>query len=145
MRARAAALTLALLAPGGLAPAGPLGETLPAGVPDGRNLRWERVSGDVLTTDDGALYEFYVNPQRQAIYEVVRYRFSRNGREQTEKVIWNAPAVETGPACYSREADGSWRTLRPGSVEYRDEMMTAMRVYGLHRQVILKRQEAEAR
>lgn len=135
MTPRAAAVVLLLAA--AVAQAGALDATLPPGVPDARSLGWELVSGDVAKATDAARYEFYVNPRREAIYELVRYRFTRNGREESEKVVWNRPEIGQRPECYSREAGGRWRALTQGSVEYRDEMITLMRVYGLHREARL--------
>lgn len=135
MGARTAAVLLTLLALPSAA--GDLGESVPPGMPDARNLGWEQITGDVATAVDGARYEFFVNPSRQAIYEVVRYRFSRHGQAETVKFLWNRyPTFGEGPACYSQEKDGSWRRLSSSSLEYRDEMMTAMRVYSMHRQAV---------
>jgi len=129
---------LALLALSMPLGAATLDGSLPPGVPDGAALGWERVNGDVETPTEGAVYEFYVNPQRLAIYEVVRYRFSAGGRTESEKLVWNRyPNEGHGPSCFVHEADGSWRALRNDSQEYRDEMRTVMRVYGLHRKARL--------
>ncbi len=118
---------------GGLLAEG-LSVSIPPGVPDGAALRWERVTGDVATAAEAAQYEFYVNPARQAIYEVVRYRVTREGRSESEKVVWNRhPTGGQGPACFSHELNGGWRALKHGSDEYRSELATATRVYGLHR------------
>jgi hypothetical protein len=120
--------------------AAPLSSSLPRGVPDGAALGWERITGDVATDVEGAAYEFYVNPGRGAIYEVVRYSFNRAGRAESEKLVWNRqPSAGLGPACFAHESDGSWRQLRNGTPEYRGEMATAMRVYALHRRVRLGR------
>ena len=64
-----------------------LSASFPPGVPDATALGWERISGDVSTDEEGATYEFYVNPKRQAIYEVVRYRFTAHGTTGAEKVV----------------------------------------------------------
>lgn len=141
MGARCVAVVLALLTVP--AAAGALGDSVPPGVPDARSLGWQQITGDILTAVDGARYEFFVNPKRQAIYEVVRYRFSRKGHAEAEKLVWNRhPSFGQGPSCYSQDTDGSWRRLRPGSPEYRDEMITAMRVYTMHRQAVLGRSES---
>ncbi len=126
-----------LVVPGGVL-AGGLGLSIPPGVPDAAAMGWERISGNVATETEGAEYEFYVNPRRQAIYEVVRYRFTRNGRSESEKVVWNRhPTGGQGPACFSHEPNGGWRTLKHGSDAYRIELATAMRVYDMHRQARL--------
>ncbi|HET7294710.1 MAG TPA: hypothetical protein VFM88_19970 [Vicinamibacteria bacterium] len=135
LRPRRVAALVLLVAPLGGAT---LSGSLPPGVPDGAALGWERVTGDVAASDEAAVYEFYVNPARAAIYEVVRYRFTGAGRAEVEKLIWNRyPSDGVGPLCYAHEADGSWRRLANGSPEYRGEMATAMRVYGLHRRARL--------
>jgi hypothetical protein len=131
---RALTLVLFLATPLGAAS---LGVSLPEGVPDGAALGWERVTGDVATAEEGAAYEFYVNPARNGIYEVVRYRFTRAGRTENEKLVWNRLPKGEGPSCFSHEADGSWRRLPADSKEYRDEMLTAIRVYAMHRRVRL--------
>lgn len=137
----AAAMVFAALA----GQAGSLDATLPPGVPDAQSLGWERVTGDVASAKDAARYEFYVNPRRTAIYEVVRYRFTRNGREESEKLVWNRPEAGQRPACYWRGDDGGWRALAQGSTAYRDEMLTLMRVYALHRGARLGREVFDAR
>lgn len=135
LRPRHALAIVLLVAPLGGAT---LSGSLPPGVPDGATLRWERITGDVATDEEGAVYEFYVNPARGAIYEVVRYQFTRNGRAEGEKLVWNHhPGDGQGPVCFAHEANGSWRRLLNRSREYQDEMMTAMRVYALHRQARL--------
>jgi hypothetical protein len=121
----------------------PLSVGLPSGVPDGKRLGWEVVSGAIDTATESLVYTFYVNPARQAIYEVARYRFVKvdgtTRTPSTEKLVWNqSPSGGRGPQCYALEA-GAWRTLERGSEEYRSEMGMMMHVYGVHRQVVTAR------
>ena len=87
-------------------------------------------------------YTLFVNPARPAIYELAQYRFVRLEGQTwmplTEKFVWNKyPSGGKGPQCFALEASAQWRTLEPGSDEYRSEMGMTMHVYGVHRQVSL--------
>jgi hypothetical protein len=128
---------LALLAIASPAVAATLSASLPPGVPDGAALGWEHVTGDVVAHGEGAIYEFYVNPARGAIYEVVRYRLTRGGHTEEEKLVWNRLPRGKGPTCFTHESNGTWRQLHDGSQEYKDEMTTTIRVYMLHRRARL--------
>lgn len=115
----------------------------PAGVPDSTRLGWETVTGEVDTPTESIRYAFYVNPARQAIYELARYRVVKvDGATRTpatEKLVWNQyPSGGRGPQCYTLEA-GAWRVLDRSSEEYRSEMGTTMHVYGVHREVLAQR------
>ena len=137
-----ACVVLVVLAMPALA-SGPLSVDVPSGVPDGKRLGWEQVTGAVDTATESLVYTFYVNPARQAIYEVARYRFVKvagaTRTPYTEKLVWNQyPSGGRGPQCYALEG-GTWRTLERGSEEYRSEMGMMMHVYGVHRQVVAAR------
>jgi hypothetical protein len=128
------ALLAAALLQAALARASVLSASFPPGVPDASALRWERITGDVSTAEEAASYEFYVNPVRKAIYEVVRFRFTWHGTERAETVVWNPPpAVGRAPVCFVHDSNGGWRALKAGTPEYRDELLTVIRVYALHR------------
>ncbi len=121
-----------------------LAVALPPGVPDGAQLGWERITGEFASATESLVYTFFVNPARQAIYEVAQYRSVRvEGRTRTpltEKLVWNQyPSGGKGPQCFSLEASGQWRTLERGSDEYRSEMGMTMHVYGVHREAALAR------
>jgi hypothetical protein len=138
------AAILALFGLLGGARATPFAGPLPIGVPDGDALGWQRIDGDVTTAKARVVYALFVNPARDAIYEVARYQVTwlasgdAAANRQTEKLLWNEPRSAGGPPrCFAREGD-AWRVLAPDSEEYRTEMGTAMQVYGLHRSVRLK-------
>lgn len=130
-----------LLVPLALSAAVPqLSARLPAGVPDGAQLGWEKITGEVDTATESLVYTFFVNPARPAIYELAQYRFVRvEGPMRTpltEKLIWNKyPTGGKGPQCYELEDSGQWRTLERGSDEYRSEMGMTMHVYDVHRRL----------
>jgi len=118
---------------------------LPSGVPTAAVLaKWEKITGDVEASGERVSYVFYVNPLRQALYEVTRYRITRlstgaDGKPQrqheTEKLLWNAhPGTGERLRCYELREPGGWVQLGQGTPEYRAEMMTAIHVYGLHRE-----------
>ena len=134
---------LAFLLVAGLAAAAPrLGDDLPPGSPTRATLDgWERIDGQVETRDAHVTYEFYVDPARNGLYTVTRYRRGVKGqgadlRLEDEKYVWN---VGRGRPlrCFTRAGTGAWRALQHGSDEYRYEMLTVMSVYALHRQARL--------
>ena len=82
------------------------------GVPDGAQLGWEKITGEVETATESLVYTFFVNPARPAIYELAQYRFVRvEGQRRTpltEKFVWNKyPSGGKGPQCFALEARGS--------------------------------------
>jgi hypothetical protein len=135
-----------------------LSRTLPPELPDRQILStWEKIEGEVETADVHVVYHFYVNPLRQALYEISHYRRTRiqrlaDGTErrvpETEKILWNPPPgrVAEKVRCYERveapseQAGGDhWRTLEPGSAAYRSELNTGMSVFWLHRAALQSR------
>jgi hypothetical protein len=123
---------------------------LPAEIPSRATLLgWERITGEIETADELVVYELYVNPRRQQIYEVTHYRVTHLAREQgqvarraeTEKLVWHANPGKESPRCFELTAEGGWKRLAHGSPEYRWEMGMAMHVYGLHRRVVMNRGE----
>jgi hypothetical protein len=121
-----------------------LSATPPFGVPDGVQLGWEKITGEVDTATESLVYSLFVNPARPAIYELAQYRFVRlEGQTRTrltEKFVWNKyPSGGKGPQCFALETSGQWRMLERGSDEYRSEMGMTMHVYGVHRQLALGR------
>ena len=73
MRGKWAAVA-AMLTAGAASDFVPLGRTFPQGFPSVKG--WERIDGEieVASPRTRVQYEFYVNPLRQAKYEVIRYR-----------------------------------------------------------------------
>ena len=131
----------------GIAQAAVLSAHTPAAGPGGAVLgSWQKIAGDVETASEHVSYELYVNPKREALYEVTRYRVTRHptggdGRRQSvsesEKFLWNAhPGTGELLRCFELLSDGSWVQMKTGSPEYRSEMGTAIRVYGLHRRTV---------
>lgn len=118
-------------------------ETLPPGITD--VSRWELVSGDFETPRIRGGYRFYVNPERVALYQVMRYRVQRLpfGSERgdaalgAERVVFvRRPGVREPIECWERQAPGSpaeWRALDPGTAEYRTEVLVLTEVLAVHR------------
>jgi len=150
---RAALLLLAVVGPA-CATAPGLSRRLPREVPAAETLAaWERAGGEAMDGERVVVYELYVNPVRPGLYEVTRFRVDRfegpaGGRtrrvKETEKLLWNArPGTREPLVCYERAARRGWpplglrpwpwRRLDPGTAEYRSAMLTAIRVYNLHR------------
>ena len=142
---KAAVLSLLLLAVLPLPPSAPFTAPLPEEMPPLDS--WEKIAGDAVVGDPRlrVQYEFYVNPERPAIYELIRYRVSRADGSTTadhpgrEKVQWHAgfndfrrfecaaPGPGGGSAC-------DWRRMRQGSDEFLREVPTILWLYGVHRQ-----------
>ena len=110
---------------------------------------WERVSGTVETAEGDVAYELYVNPARQALYEITRYRVVRKRTQpdgsvlrvaDTEKLLWNGAPDRERLRCWEwvgRRAASRlwlarswrWEPIEPGSERYVREMKTAIGVY----------------
>lgn len=117
---------------------------LPAGVADVAG--WELVSGDFDTPGFRGDYRFYVNPQRQGLYQVMRYRTYAGALQDqplgAERVVFvRRPGVREPILCWERRPAGllapEWRQLQPGTAEYVAEMETLMRVIAMHRAATL--------
>jgi hypothetical protein len=125
-----------------------LSASIPLAGPTGAALgSWEKITGDVETADEHVSYVLYVNPARAALYEVTRYQVTRHSTDgdgrrrdvsETEKFLWNAhPGTGELLRCFELLPGGSWVQMKTGSAEYRSEMATAIRVYGLHREAVV--------
>jgi hypothetical protein len=146
---KAAAVALLVFALGPVEGALPFAATLPAGLPSMQG--WEKITGEV-TLDNPRLrvqYEFYVNPVRPALYELIRYRVTVPDRPAgaedyppLEKLQWQAgqqdlrrfecaPGAELGSPC-------RWRELVQGSEEYHREVPVILWLYGVHRRLLLE-------
>jgi hypothetical protein len=143
-KAALVALVLGALLP--VSPAGPFTVPLPGGMPPLQS--WEKVAGDTLVGEPRlrVQYEFYVNPRRPGLYELIRYRVSRADGSATavhpglEKVQWHAGAndfrrFECGPAP-GHSSRCRWRPMPPGSKEHAREVPTILWLYGVHRSVL---------
>jgi hypothetical protein len=148
LRAAAVALALGLVLPAcGSVRAEPadtaFAESLPPGVAD--VSRWELVSGDFETSRMRGGYRFYVNPERVAMYQVMRYRVQRlsSGAERgdarlgAERVVFvRRPGIREPIECWERQAPGAateWLALVPGTAEYQREMLVLTEVLAVHR------------
>jgi hypothetical protein len=118
--------------------------TLPHGVGD--VSRWEIITGDFEAQRMRGAYRFYVNPSRQAMYQLMRYRVELLGRggEETrggsaERVAFvRRPATREPMLLWARSAAGvepAWRPIGPDTDEYRVEIGVLMRVVAVHRAV----------
>ena len=141
---KAALVALLLLACVPLPAAAPFTAPLPEGMPSLQS--WERVAGDAVVGQPRlrVQYEFYVNPERPAIYELIRYRVSladgsaSDEHPGLEKLQWNPGAndfhrFECGPAP-SAAAPCRWRRMARGSDEFMREVPVILWLYGVHRQ-----------
>jgi hypothetical protein len=140
-----AALALLLTAAVPVRAGAPFTAPLPDGLPSLQT--WERIAGDAVV-DDPALhveYEFYVNPERPALYELIRYRVSRADGTITdqhpglEKLQWQAGERDFRRfECFP--APGSvgcrWRRMRQGSDEFTREVSVILWLYGVHRRLL---------
>jgi hypothetical protein len=116
---------------------------LPAGVADVSG--WETVSGDFETAIVRGAYRFHVNPRRQAMYQVMRYKVELLGpsasqqrpRGSRERLAFvRSPGTREPIRCWEREPAGTippWRELAAGSDEYQVEMAMLMQVLAVHR------------
>jgi hypothetical protein len=116
---------------------------LPTGVADVSG--WETVSGEFETPAARGAYRFHVNPARQAMYQVMRYRvellapssdLQRRRRPSERLAFVRRPGTAEPLRCWEREPDGAvppWRELAAGSEEYRLEMALLMQVLAVHR------------
>lgn len=147
---KAAAVSLLVLALVPLQGVLPFAATLPAGLPSMQG--WEKITGEVVL-DNPRLrvqYEFFVNPVRPGLYELIRYRVTlpdgpagAGDYPPLEKLQWQAgqrdlrrfecgPRPEPGAPC-------QWRELVQGSAEYHREVSVILWLYGVHRRLLLER------
>jgi hypothetical protein len=108
---------------------------------------WERIAGD-LELDNPRVaiqYEFYVNPERQAIYEVVRYRVTdlsplgEGGKRPaaTEKLQWDLDGrdvrrFECVANAPGRGAGCTWQEMEKGGADYIREVPLLLQLYAAH-------------
>ena len=93
---------------------------------------WPFLSGELRSGELSFGYRFYVNPERPALYSVMRYRVrgAKDGLLPTEKFLWvERPGELTPMRCFELMASAggsgaSWREMTPGSSEYAQELRT---------------------
>jgi hypothetical protein len=139
----AAALLLAVAARAAAQESDPgFASTLPAAVGDVSG--WELVTGDFETASMRGSYRFYVNPLRQAMYQLLRYRVELLGepgdvasRLPGERVAFvEHPGTHERMRIWAREAtlDGAeWRPVVAEAHEYKVEIGVLMGVLAIHR------------
>lgn len=144
------AVTFLLLALAPLPPLLPFTAVVPAGLPSTEG--WEKVSGAADLEEPRARveYEFYVNPRRPGIYELVRYRVTlppgtahaadypaleklqwQKGARDLRRFECHPGATPTGPC--------RWRELLPGSQAYDREVPVIVWLYGVHNRLAAAR------
>jgi hypothetical protein len=143
---KAVAVTLLLLALAPLRPLLPFTATLPDGMPDMEG--WEKVSGaaDLNEPRLRVEYEFYVNPTRPGLYELIRYRVilpvgtaHAADYPALEKLQWqkgerDLRRFECDPGL-DRVQPCRWRELAQGSEAYHREVPVILWLYGVHRRL----------
>lgn len=123
-------------------PAAPFASTLPHGVGDVSG--WAIESGEFETGTARGAYRLYVNPQRLALYQLMRYRVellaatSRQEQQRgtAERVAFiRRPGVREPMGCWILlPGDATtWREVSAGTDEYLLEMAVLMRVLAAHR------------
>jgi hypothetical protein len=105
---------------------------------------WERIAGDLEFQKPrvAVQYEFFVNPARPAIYEVVRYRVTdldprRKGKRypDTEKLQWDRDGRDLRRfECVEPQAATGcvWQEMEKGSDDYLREVPVLLWLYGAH-------------
>ena len=144
---KALAAAILALATGPLDAVSPFVRAVPDGLPDFRG--WERISGDVQLTSPRVTvqYEFFVNPERPVIYEIVRYRVVEmdavEGRRYaaSEKLQWdrNGRDLRRFECADSPGGGCAWREMARTGEEYRGEAPVLLWLYGLHSRLVRDR------
>ncbi len=149
---RRLALTVLLVAGlGGVPRAEEFSAPLPEGFPD--VSAWELVTGGADNERVTASYKFYVNPLRQGLYQVMRYRVrfpnpAGDGQRLysvAEKAIWNELPGQGAPLrCFELVTEPlprlpHWRELAPRTREYDHEMAVVIQLLFLHRDALVEK------
>jgi hypothetical protein len=150
---KAVAAGILALATGPLGGRAPFTRDVPGALPDFRG--WERISGDVQLSSPrvSVEYEFYVNPQRPMIYEIVRYRIVEvdfvEGRRYpvAERLQWDRDGRDLRRFECVAEPGGScaWREMSKAGDDYRREMPVLLWLYGLHNRLSREPQSGDRR
>lgn len=144
---KACAAAFLALATGPLGDVAPFTSRVPGDLPAFQ--RWERITGDLEIESPRASiqYEFFVNPERQAAYEIVRYRITAVQAEgpghysSAEKMQWDRDGrdVRRFECVVQPRGACAWREMPKGSREYLSEVPVLLWLYGLHRHSVLDR------
>jgi hypothetical protein len=119
-------------------------------------LGWERITGDLEFEKPrvAVQYEFYVNPARPAIYEVVRYRVTDLGPvpkdrvryPTTEKLQWDRDGRDLRRfECVENAAKGAgcaWHEMEKGGADYVREVPVLLWLYNAHNKVVQSRPQS---
>jgi hypothetical protein len=116
--------------------------TLPQGVGDVSD--WGVENGLFETETTRGAYRFYVNPQRSAMYQLMRWRVELRDATSPEELqrgiaervaFIRRPGVREPMHCWERMPGETtvWREVAPGTGEYKLEMNVLMRVLAAHR------------
>jgi hypothetical protein len=108
--------------------------------------RWEIETGQFESQTERGDYRLYVNPQRLAMYQLMRYRVEllvatspeEQRRGGAERVVFiRRPGVREPMVCWERLPGEvtAWRVLSASTAEYQLEMNVLMRVLAAHRAV----------
>jgi hypothetical protein len=114
---------------------------------------WERITGDLEFESPrvAVQYEFYVNPERPAAYEVVRYRVTDLGPARkdkpryltTEKLQWDMDGRDVRRfECVENAAGGArcaWQEMEKGGADYLREVSVLLWIYGAHNRMVRNR------
>jgi hypothetical protein len=141
---KAGAVAVLALATGPLAGLPQFTPAVPAGIPPMGG--WERIAGELEFESPrlSVQYEFWVNPERPAIYELVRYRVVEMGPVApgraypvTEKLQWDRDGRDIRRfECVAEPGGGcAWREMAKGGQDYVREVPVVMWLYGVHRRV----------
>jgi hypothetical protein len=115
--------------------------TLPAAIGDVSG--WEVVTGDFETARMRGSYRFYVNPARQAMYQLMRYRVELLGQKE-DAARWSSgervafvqhPGTHDRMLVWVHEPTGigsEWRPLVADTDEYKVELGVLLRVLAVH-------------
>lgn len=126
-------------------------KVLPVGLPSLKG--WERIVGEAHFDDPhvSVWYEFFVSPERRAIYEVIRYRIRHEAVHRhdddyppTERLQWHLAGTKILRRfeCQERSVSTAacqWRELPQGGAEYQRETGVILWLYGLHRRLLEER------
>ena len=128
-------------------------ETVPEVVPSVTG--WERITGDVELQQPRVMvqYEFYVNPQRPAIYEVVRYRVTEldprrktKGRyPTTERLQWDRDGRDLRRFECVGQASAAcvWQEMTKGGDEYIRQVPLLISLFDAHNRAAQKALEQD--